>query len=189
MFSSAPPAGAERRARGGAVRRSQSRAGSIAALAAGSNAGTPPPLAKTGPRPRGLSARAGSSRRQSLLPPGRTASRQSSRLSPADPVDEGSPEHDNAVLYMQDDSAQNEHEGVLLKSDTHAVTILGGLPRSFLPAEVIDVLANSDFYTDPHTAVLDTKAGYACLAGKTKCYVWSLEGALQSETDADPVSL
>jgi nuclear pore complex protein Nup133 len=64
--------------------------------------------------------------------------------------------------------------------------VLGGAPRSQLPAEVIEVLANSDFYSDPHTAVLDHAAGYACLMGKSNCYVWSIS-ALLHQDNAIPV--
>lgn len=189
MFSSGTPGPAERRARGGAaVRRSQSRAGSIAALAAGSDAGTPPPAAsRAGIRTRALSARAGSSRRQSLLPSGRPSSRTASRLGSAALFDEDTAE-DSILLLAEDEIEQQDDQGTLLKSDTHSVSILGGAPRSHIPTEVTEVLGNSDFYSDPHTAVLDIAAGYACLVGKSKCYIWSISEIAQ-EGNSSSVSL
>lgn len=176
MFSTGTPGPAERRTRGtAAVRRSQSRAGSIAALAAGSDAGTPPPVSRIGARTRTLPSRAGSSSRQSLVPSGRVTSRAGSRLGSTAPVDEvDTTGTEDGLLLIEDESDQQNDEGVLLKSDTHTVTILGSAPRSHLPTEVIEVLEKSDFYADPHTAILDSSSGYACLVGKSKCYVWSI---------------
>lgn len=174
MFSSGTPLPTERRTRGSTVRRSQSRAGSIANLA-GSDAGTPPPSARAGARTRTLAARAGSSRRQSLLPTGRTPSRAGSRLNSVALFGEDDAGGEDAMVSVDEDSEQVDNQGILLKSDTHTVSILGGAPRANLPAEVLDVLANSDFYSDPHTASIDINAGYACLVGKTKCYVWNIE--------------
>lgn len=187
MFSSGTPAPPERRTRGGTVRRSQSRAGSIAGLAAGSEAGITPSSSRTGLRTRALPPRASSSRRQSLLPAGRTPSRAGSRLGSVALFDEDSVDGKDASNLLQADTEQIDNAGVLLKSDTHSVSILGGTLRAHLPAEVLDVLANSDFYSDPHAATLDVNAGYACLAGRTQCYVWSIARISEDEIAA-PVS-
>lgn len=187
MFSSGTPLPAERRTRGGTVRRSQSRAGSIAGLAAGADAASASP-SKSGLRTRTLPQRASSSRRQSLLPTGRAQSRAGSRLGSVALPDEDSADGEDAILLLEKDSEQPDNQGILLKSDTHSVSILGGIPRAHLPAEVLEVLANSDFYSDPHAATLDVDAGYACLVGRSKCYVWSIAHISSKDETPTPVS-
>lgn len=169
------------------MRRSQSRAGSIAGLAAGADAASASP-SKSGLRTRTLPQRASSSRRQSLLPTGRAQSRAGSRLGSVALPDEDSADGEDAILLLEKDSEQPDNQGILLKSDTHSVSILGGIPRAHLPAEVLEVLANSDFYSDPHAATLDVDAGYACLVGRSKCYVWSIAHISSKDETPTPVS-
>lgn len=115
------------------------------------------------------------------MPPGRAGSRAASRLGSSALVDDADTTGgEDGLLLIEDESDQQNEQGILLKSDTHTVTILGGRPQAHIPAEAIDVLAKSDFYADPHTAVLDNSSGYACLVGKSKCYVWSIAEVLQS---------
>ena len=101
---------------------------------------------------------------------------------------------------MTDDDVEAlESRGILLKTESHAVSVLGGIAA--LPAEVARVLEDSgeylltmmlltdlrfwlrcsdirllpDFYTDPYSALIDHETGYACLVGKQRCYAWSIQ--------------
>lgn len=170
MFSATPAKKPHARA-SASVRRSQSRAASVAASAAGS------------PQPEGSTSRGG---------PGAAERRRT--------IASGNGQHagySGSVLQEEtpQDVAEMETMGILLKTETHAVSLYGGslpqevtallshgsectypgseLPRenSFLTAAPIVTL---DFYTDPYAAELDHASGYACLIGRERCYVWSL---------------